>query len=309
MRCAFVLALAGVVLFSGCRREPSNARVDAALAPLVPSDAVALACLRLDKLKDTPFYAKYIAGKKIPQLERFVQETGLDIRKDIWELLIVARANNQRPLVMIRGKFGGQFGLEPEFDKPGLQKMSYKGYYIVYSNGPGVMFMNTGAAVAGSIDDLKLIIDNRDKPAWGPPKSLLKVVETLPANAQFWVAAGNGGSLLPEVKEGGPLENYLKLARSLGVATLSADLRQGLDIAAEGHYPDAASARQVQDALKGVIGVARLRTPDSQPDLLRLYDAIRVGGDGGTVRVTVKTPFDLAEKLISLLPESRRPGS
>lgn len=309
MRCAFVLALAGVLMISGCKREAAHARVDAALAPLVPSDAVALACLRLDKLKDTPFYAKYVEGKKIPQLEQFAEQTGLDVRKDIWELLFVARSGDRKPMVMIRGKFGGQFGLEPEFDKPGIQKMNYKGYYIIYSNGPGVMFMNTGAAVAGEIDDLKAVIDNRDKPTWGPPKSLLNVVGTLPGSAQFWFATEKGGSLLPEVREDGPIGSYLKLAQSLGVATMSVDLRQGIDLAVEGRYPDEASAKKVQEAVKGVIGMARLQTPDSQADLLRLYDAIRVGGEDGTVRVTVKTPFDLAEKLISLLPGSRRPGS
>ena len=36
------------------------------------------------------------------------------------------------------------------------------------------------------------------------------------------------------------------------------------------------AAREIQDAVRGVIGLARLRTPDDQPDLLKLYDTITV---------------------------------
>ncbi len=308
MRYLFLPALLAVVLVTGCGRT-SSARVDAALAPLIPADTVALACLRLDKLHDTPFYARYVEGKKIPVLERFADETGLDVRKDIWEMVLLIRPRGKQPLVLIRGKFGGQFGVEPTFTKPGLQKMNYKGYYIIYVDGPGVLFMNTGAAVAGPIEDLKFIIDNRDNPKWGPPKGLLELAGSLPGGSQIWMVCENGGALLPELPQEGQFANFGRMARSLGVFTFHADLRDGIQAIAEGHYSDQNAAKQMNDTLRGLVGIARLRTPDNQPDMLRLYDGIRIGADGPVLTVNITAPFSLVEKIISLLPESRRPGS
>lgn len=294
---------------AGCKREAANARVDVALAPLLPPDAAGLVCLRLDKLKDTPFYARYVEGKKIAMLEKFADETGLDVRKDIWELLVVLRPNGKAPLILIRGKFGGQFGLEPEFDKPGLQRMNYKGYNIIYAEGPGVLFMNTGAAVAGMIDDLKQVVDNRDNPKWATPKGLLELVGTLPGSAQFWVAANDGGTLLPDVPDQGQVAEYARMLKSLGVTTAYADLRNGVDFIAEGRYPDEQGSKQMHALLRGLLGMARLRTPDNQPDVLRLIDATQITLDGRAVKIRLNAPTELVDKLISLLPESRRPGS
>lgn len=306
---AAVVSLVLSLSFAGCKREAKFARVDAALAPLIPPDAAGLACLRLDKLKDTPFYAKYVDGRKIPMLEKFAEETGLDLRKDVWELLLVMRSGGKPPVVLIRGKFGGKFGLEPEINKPGIQRMNYKGYNIIFAEGPAVMFMGPGAAVAGRIEDLKLVIDNRDNPKWSTPHRLLELVGTLPGSAQVWMATEDGGALLPGLPEDGEYSNYVRMLKSLGVATAHVDLRQGVDMSADGRYPNDQAARQMHDTLRALLGVARLRTPDNQPDMLRLIDGTRVALDGPVVKVTLNAPFELVEKLISLLPESRRPGS
>ena len=86
--------LAALACAPGCKKHDAQfARVDAALAPLLPSDTVALACLRLDRLKDTSFYRKYVAGKKIKVLEEFARRTGLDPRESVWELVF----SKQRP--------------------------------------------------------------------------------------------------------------------------------------------------------------------------------------------------------------------
>ena len=84
-RLLLIPLLAGLVLMPACKRTPEHARVDAALAPLLPGDTVALACLRLDRLKGSPFYTKYVTGKRIKALDEFSQKTGLDLRENVWE--------------------------------------------------------------------------------------------------------------------------------------------------------------------------------------------------------------------------------
>lgn len=300
-----LLAAALLGALAGCRREPEFARVDAALAPLIPEDAAAIACIRLDRIKKTRFHQQFIEGRKLPQLERFAEETGLDIRKDIWELLVVFRAAGEPPIVLIRGKFGGSFGLEPEFQKPGLQRMSYKGYYLVYGDGPGVLFLNTGAAAAGRIEDLKMIVDRRDQQGWKSNRALLDLAGTLPGTTPVWMAATQGGALLPRIPEQGPLGGAARLMRALGPMTLHSSLDDGLALTVRGGYPDAATARQAAQALRGLLGLARLRAPNGDQDTLRVLDGIRVQERETEVEILAQVPSDLIENFLALLPGQR----
>jgi hypothetical protein len=104
------------------------------------------------------------------------------------------------------------------------------------------------------------------------------------------------------------------MIRSLDSGWISADLRTGLDLKAAGNCQNDASAKQIHDALRGLIGIGRLSTPDNQPDLLRAYDGIKVEQQGKVVNVTAKVPQDLVDKVLDTFltssgPGSRRPGS
>ncbi len=308
MRCrSAVLLLSAAILFAaGCRREPTNARVDAAIAPLIPADTAALAGLRLDRLKNTPFFHQYVEGRRISALNDFKAKTGLDPVQDVWEAVWAFRPAHS--VVFIRGKFGGEFGLEPRFNVPGIQRMSYKGYYILHQEGRGVLFLNTGVAVAGAVSDLQAAVDQRDQPGAAPPAALIDLVASLPACHAYAVTL-NGGSVAAGLPREGQMGNFARMASTLGKATLYADLTEGINLQGEASYPDAAVARQVQDTVRGLVGILRLRTPQDRPDLLRLYDAIHVTAQEGRVSLTANAPFELVDQVVRALPTSSRPES
>ena len=58
--------------------------------------------------------------------------------------------------------------------------------------------------------------------------------------------------------------------------------------------------KRYSDALKGFVGLGRLSTPDSKPDLLRLFDAIQTEQNGLNVDLTAKLPSDLVERFLDL---------
>jgi len=303
--------IAGILLtlsLAGCRREPQNARIDAAIAPLIPGDSVALAGLRLDRLQDTPFFRTYVQGRKIQVLEQFQALTGLDATKDIWEVVWAASPN--RMLVFVRGKFGGQFGLEPKFDVPDLKRTNHKGYYILYKGEQGVLFMNSGVAVAGKLDDLKAVVDDRDKTGAGPPQALVDMVKTLPAD-HLWVVTQHAGSLIPNLPTEGNFVNAARMASSLGVLTIHADLSKGLNLEVLGEYPDPVLAKQVQDTVRGLVGMLRLQTKDEQADLLKALDAVQIQARDRQVTISVAAPFELIEQVTKSLaifsPRGSRP--
>ena len=57
----------------------------------------------------------------------------------------------------------------------------------------------------------------------------------------------------------------------------------------------------MNDALRGIIGLARLTTKTGDSDLLRLYDAIEVRTDGNAVKIDAKIAPDMVPSMVALL--------
>jgi hypothetical protein len=311
-----ILVLAGLAFLPGCgTRERQSARVDAAIAPLLPGDTVALACLRLDRLKDTPFYKKYVAGARIRALDEFALKTGLDPRESVWEL--VFSTNGRTPYVFIRGKFGGDFGFEPDIKTPGLQRQSYKGRYLLYTGDSGVLFMNSGAAIAGRVADLKALVDGFDNSRRQAPQELLDLVATLPGTSHVWAAslqpaafaqqgaqrgaqqgAQRGGASEPSGSMAG---NLLRAGRRVSQVKMWADLSQGLDMHVLAVAASANDAAELRDTFQAAVSMGRLSVKDSQPAMLKLYDGLSGSSEGSVVRVDVKEPFEMLDALLEKL--------
>jgi hypothetical protein len=308
-----VLFILPLVLVFSCHREdrPSSLRVDPAIASLVPADTRLLVGVKIEKLRDTPTYQKHFAQLPIPQLDKFARETGIDPRKDVWEVLFCSNGKDNGVL-MVRGKFAPP-DMEPKLEREGATRFAHKGYSLFGDERNAIFFMTPSTALAGSTPVLEGIIDNRDKGGAGIPAALQPLVNALPNDAQFWSVFSGITASMP-FREDSNLGNVNTMIRSLDSGWISADLRTGLDLKAAGNCRDDASAKQIHDALRGVIGIGRLSTPDNQPDLLRAYDGIKVEQQGKVVNVTAKVPQDLVDKVLDTFltssgPGSRRPGS
>ena len=169
------LTVAALFLF-GCQRHTSpTIFVDPALAPLVPADTVFIAGVRVQQLPRRP---------KLTVVEKFVHESGVDVGKDLWEVLIPS--NGKDTWVMLRGKFS-EMGMEPRVDKEGAKRLNYKGYPILGDDRMAVLFLNPTTAVAATPVALRRIIDNRETGA-GIPQALQTQIRTIPSSNQAWFA-------------------------------------------------------------------------------------------------------------------------
>jgi hypothetical protein len=303
-----ILVLAGLAFLPGCRRGAAeHARVDAAIAPLLPGDTVALACMRLDRLKDTPFYRKYVVGARIKPLDEFALKTGLDPRESVWEL--VFSTNGRTPYVFIRGKFGGDFGFEPDFKTPGLQRQSYKGRYLLYAGDSGVLFMNSGAAVAGKVADLKALVDGFDNSRREAPQELLDLVATLPGTSHIWAASLRPSAFAPlgaqpdgaSEPSGSMAGNMMRAGRRVSQLTMWADLSHGLDMRVEAFAASVNDAAELRDTFKAAVAMGRLSAKDSRPPMPSFYDGMSSSSEGAIVRIEVKEPFEMLEALLDKL--------
>ena len=302
------LCVLPLLLVWSCHREDrlTSMRIDPAVATLIPAETRLLAGIKLDKIRDTPTYQKHFAQLPIPQLDKFAAQVGIDPRKDIWEVLFCSNGKDNGVL-MVRGKFAPP-DMEPKLEREGATRFAHKGYSLFGDERNAMFFMTPSTALAGSTTVLKAIIDNRDKGGAGIPAALKPLVDALPNDAQLW-AAFDGIMVTMPFREDSNLGNVNTMIRSLNSGWVSADLRTGLDLRATGNCRDDASAKQIHDALRGVIGMGRLSTPDNQPDLLRAFDGIKVDQNGNILNITAQVPQDLVDKVADMFLTSSPRGS
>ena len=289
LRCGLALMCLAAL---GCSSAQTGAvRVDGALAALVPADTVTLAGVRLDALRATPIYQKWIAGKPLLMADEFAKETGLDLRKDVSELLVAS--NGKDTVALARGKFSPA-ALDPKLAGT-------------------VAFINSTTAVAGPPAVVRAVVDRRNPS--GVPAALLAKVRTISAQNQIWaVSLGGFSQIASAVPPAGPMASLGKILSMLEDLTLAADLRSGVNAAVTGLCKTEQDARSLSDALRGLIGLGRLSTPNDEPEMLRLYDGIQVEQQQRTVRVRAQIPQDLLDKAIGKVaalseasPPPRRP--
>ncbi len=213
--------------------------------------------MRLDHLRETPFYEKHAASGRLPGLSDFVKRTGTS-PDDIWEIL--AALNGLSAVLMARGKFS-ETGMEPRLAWEGATRSSYKGYLLVQDGNAAITFMNATTVVAGPPNRVKDVIDLRSDSA-GPPTALLALTESIDRSNQIW-AVSTGGFAPAEPRQG-VVANLDRLLRSVKNLKAMANLRDRLVFQAVGECETPDAAEKLQSTLKTMVGLARFATRASR---------------------------------------------
>jgi hypothetical protein len=281
------------LLLASCARKPSvGPKIDPALATLIPEDTTLLVGTRLEALERTPVYQKYLADRTFPQVEEFAKQTGLDPKKDLWEMLFVSNGKNN--VLLGRGKFANE--MEPRLEKAGAKRFGYKGYNLVGDEKTAVVFFSGSTAAIGPTESLRFLLDQRGT-SKGPPAALAALMKDIPADAQFWAAYIGGPVDLPL---GGNLANITKLVSSIQTGSLYFDLRTGLNGVALGDCSTDQGAEEVQGALKAFIGLGRLNTPANQPEMQAAWDGMRVTLQDKRVKLYIDVPQNVVDQFLNL---------
>lgn len=269
-----LVALAcALVLFVSCRPKPrEDIFIDPALALLVPADTVSLAGVRMEKLRATPAFQKYFLNSKSSQFEKFREQTGIDPKKDVWELLIAGTRTGA--VVVCRGKFS-EFGMEPKLPYPEAKRYSYRGYSLVGNEQYALVYLNPSTAMAGPVALLHHVLDSRDKGILGIPNALQPLIKNVPVDSQLWIAgdiAAQMQALNP--KTAGELGNFGQFAGSIQSAQGSIDLRSGLKLAMVADCRSPQDAERLNSTFRALAGMGRLSTPPERLDLMHAWDAL-----------------------------------
>ncbi len=299
MRLTFLYTLTILALLCGCQtRKPGSLHIDQILEPLVPSDTTFITGANLEALRNTRVYQKWLGQLALPQLNDFIKQTGVDPRKDLSQVL--SCSNGKAAVLLVRGTFNSR-DVEPRLSANGARKSAYKGRNLFGDERWAVTFINASTAVAGSTSELRAVIDRQDSKSSGLSPALRAKIDSIGANRQIWAAVVGG---LQDLNIGVPddsnLGSAIRLVQGIDSATIGIDLRTGLDLAAEADCRTERDAKRINDAIRGLVGIGRLSTPDNQPDLLKLYDAVKVTQQQAHVQILAQVGSDLVDKFLDL---------
>jgi hypothetical protein len=272
----FLAALGGLSL-AACKKAPETARVDPALAPLVPADATTVVGVRVDLLKKTPLWGQ-LAGRLLKGLG---ERTGMDVDREIYELVYCAGGKN--PLALLRGKWtnGGiaNSGLEPELKIPGGTKLPYKGFVFQGREDAAVVFFNSSVALAGKAAALRDAIDARNSQQ-SSDGALARQVAQLPHAAQVYLV-----STKPELPAEG-LAGLRSMPFRFRQLTAWMEVNEGVKVRAQGLTGSEAEAQQAMESMKGLWSLLRTQKEFAGQEL-------RLGAHGALV--SLETDLGAAE--------------
>ena len=179
---------------------------------------------------------------------------------------------------------------------------------LAVSNGKDVLVFTKGKSGIAQYDR----DGNKTVPSAAPggvPVILREKLRVIPPQNQVF-GVGVGGSLpVPDgLPSQGNFGNLLNLLTGLESWTLAADLRSGLKSETAAVYKTEQDARQIHDALRGLLGIARLSTPQDAPELLKLYDAVKISMEKNTLAVSTDIAADLLDKAVERIQRDTRKG-
>jgi hypothetical protein len=297
------LPLAAAVLLAGCTKAPvPGARIDPALAGLIPADTVMLAGVHADALQKTTVYVKHLADRSFPLLDDFMTQTGLKRREDLWELLYIS--NGKQSVLLGRGKFSDE--AEPDLKRPGAKRFGYKGVTLVGDDQTAVMLVSPTVLGVGETPALKSLIDNKGQ-SNGPPAALAERMKEIPPEAAFWAAYTGGPVSLPQMP--GNFANLNKVMSTIQTGLAYLDLRTALNGLATGICATEQNANELQTALQGLVGVGRMMAPKNQPEMAKVFDGLRVTVESRKVNVHIDEPEELLDTVLNLAVGRRRPAN
>ena len=269
-------------------------QLDPLLIKFIPAQASSLLGARMTELRNTPMYQKMVAQQKLPQMEQFARETGFDPRTDVDELLLGSAEGPETTLVAARGKF--------HFHN--LQKASaepYRGYTIYSQEQNGFVPIDASITIAGRVPLLKLAIDQYKAGGVAASKTLLDRARAIPDSFQVWAVSEGGLNLVSrQLPQAGSGINFARIFQNLEQTTFGADLRKGLRAVVSGSCKTADDAKNLGDGARGLVGFGRLSVPDTQPELLRLWDGIEIKQDDRRIALNADIPQELIDKLVAM---------
>ncbi len=300
----FICSLALVATLCSCQRGGViGVEVDPKLKGYIPPKTEALVGFNLEKVKQSEFYKRHEAQLDFSQLNQFSQRIGMDPRRDLSSFLVAW--DGADTFAMGRGAFDSP-QLEKRLRAANESSEKY-GKVTLYGDGRNdIALLPKGIVVAGSPVLLKKALDENATGGGGVPEGLQLQLARINAGAQVWSITSGVISLDKLSLRSDTASNLSNISDYISATAVGITLGSGMALDAHLTCISEEGSQRVNDALRGVIGLARLSTPDAQLDQLKIWDSIHVEKQGKEVHVTSELTPELADKMLKLIPSVSR---
>ncbi len=292
------LLLVLVLALVACNKTGGpGVQVDAKLKGYILPKSQFLAAVDLDQIKQTDFFKRHQSQLDVPQINQLSQEIGMDPRRDLSSFLM--DWNGKDLLYLTRGSYSPN---QLEKRLTGVAKIEKFGKYTLYGAGEhDVVFLPKGIALAGSPALVKTAINQEGAEI---PEDLQMQLARVPKTSQIWEVST--GIISPEQLSlrSDTASLLSNISGYINGTSLGLTLGTGIILDARIECISEEGSTRVHDALRGLIGLARLSTKDNQLDQLKIWDSIKVDKQSKEVHVTADLPAALADKAIDLFTAS-----
>ena len=250
---AIAVAVAALaVAITGCSNPPpQRVFIDPGLAPLIPPDTTVLAGVRVDLLAKHPAFGMLA---KQHAVQRFVEITGVDPEKSLWQVLFVS--NGSGGLLLGRGKFANEL-MAPDVKRYGAAggRFDYKGLSMVGSEQDAMLFINSSTTAIGAAPALRALVDAMPH-MHDVPERFAPLLADIPLESEVWGAYAGGPV---DLDLPGNLVNLRKVFGLLQTGEFYANVDTRMHLTASGTSPTEERAQELHDALQGLMAIAQIR--------------------------------------------------
>jgi hypothetical protein len=273
--------------------------VDNVLERMVPPGTTGLVGARMELIRQTPLYRKLVESRSLPQLDEFARSTGFDPRRDVRELLFATTQGGD--VMLARGTF------HPDMANLKSLSRTRRGEYDIWGQGSsGFCILDTTLAAAGDLPAVIAALDEWKSGSHTAAHPLLAKASGVEATAQLWGVSTGFSSFLAEHSQGvGIGIDLSKILQGLQDTSFEADLSRGLFAKVHGITATEKDAVSLRDTVRGMVGFGRLRVPENQPELLKVWDGITVDQQGRSLAIHVDIAQNLVDKLMEILNSGR----
>jgi len=125
--------------------------------------------------------------------------------------------------------------------------------------------------------------------------------KSIPGDGEIWMVT-NGNLPIP-IPERSNLNNLSRIAQDLTLARLNLHVNDGIRGEFDADFRTEKAAEQMNTAVRGFMGLARLSAPQGKPELLRALDAMQTKYEAKHFQLTADWSADLVDVLLRSLPQ------
>ncbi|HLJ13740.1 MAG TPA: hypothetical protein VKV15_04535 [Bryobacteraceae bacterium] len=291
--------------------------VDSSLLNLVMPDAKIVSGVHVDRSKTSPF-GRYVLSQMQTNdegLQKFIEQTGFDPRRDLSEILISSTGGqtHARTLIVGRGTFD-RTRIASMAKRSGATLLSYHGVEILQRKEGdmegGLALLDGSTAVLGDLESVRAAIDRRQNGAAAPNALTDKVRKVSADNDVWFITLGPPSEFLNGKIADPNLNGAMQGTMLQSVQEASGGLRFGavnVSLQAEVVARSEKDASALVDVVRFLAGMVQLNRPadPGAPKGPSLLDNMQLSAESNVMKLSLAMPEDQLEKLLA--PGARHP--